>query len=353
MSLKRIGVLLGKEFWQGPKNIIFTMAIAFPLILSLAITLVFGTLFADTPRLGVVDEGSSPFVAMARDLASIDTREYGSASEMRDAVANGVVDIGIVLPEGFEGAVNEGRTVEITAYTWGESLARNRIILGVTIVNLVRDMAGQDAPVEVETVVLGDDMPVPWSTRLFPLVVLMAVFFGGLMLPASSVVLEKEKRTLQALVITPATAEDIFAAKALVGIILSLFAGIATLLLNQAFGAQPALLVLVLTLGAIMAAEIGLLLGAFLKDWTTLFTVWKTGAIVLFAPAFIYLFPQIPEWVAQLFPTYYVIQPVVQLSQGSSGWADIATSVYVLLALDALLVGAVMLVLRRVKQYAI
>jgi ABC-2 type transport system permease protein len=353
MSLKRVGILLGKEFWQGPKNIIFTMAIALPLVLSLAITLVFGTLFADTPRLGVVDEGSSPFAAMARDLASIDTREYGSASEVREAVENGTVDVGIVLPPGFVSEVREGRDTEIVAYTWGESLARNRIILGVTIVNLVRDLAGQDAPVEIETVVLGDDMPVPWSTRLFPLVVLMAVFFGGLMLPASSVVLEKEKRTLQALVITPATVEDIFAAKALVGVILSLFAGMATLLLNQAFGAQPALLVLVLALGAIMAAEMGLLLGAFLKDWTTLFTVWKTGAIVLFAPAFIYLFPQIPEWVAQLFPTYYLIQPILQLSQQGSGWADIATSVYFLVGLDVLLAAAVVLVLRRVPQYAI
>jgi ABC-2 type transport system permease protein len=353
MSPKRIGILLGKELWQGPKNYIFTLAVVLPIVLSLAVSLVFGTLFAETPRLGVVDEGNSPFAAMARELTSIETREYGSASEMRDAVENGAVDIGIVLPEGFTSAVREGRETEVTAYTWGESLARNRTLLGVTIVNLVRELAGQEAPVEVETVILGDDAPAPWSTRLFPLVVIIAVFFSGLMLPATSVVMEKEKKTLQALVITPTTVGDIFTAKALVGVILSLFAGVAVLVLNQAFGAQPALLVLVLALGAIMAAEMGLLLGAVLKDWTTLFTVWKTGAIVLFAPAFIYLFPQIPQWVAQLFPTYYLIQPIIELSQQGAGWSDIATSVYFLVGLDVLLAAAVVLALRRVPQYAI
>lgn len=353
MNLRRVGILLGKEFLQGPRNYIFTMAIVLPVVLSLAISLVFGTLLTDRPRLGIVDEGGSSFVAMAQELDSVDTGEYGSESEIREAVESGFVDIGIVLPPGFAGDVREGREVEIRAYIWGESLARHRTILGVTIVNLVRELAGQEAPVQIETVTLGDDVPIPWSTRLFPMVVLMAVFFGGLLLPATSVVTEKEKGTLVALVITPTTVGDIFVAKALVGVVLSLFAGTAILVANQALGAQPALLVLVLALGAIMAAELGLLLGAVLKDWTTLFTVWKTGAIVLFAPAFIYLFPQIPEWVARVFPTYYVIQPIVQLSQQGAGWAEIGVNVLILAGLDVLLMGAVVLVLRRVKQYAI
>ena len=181
----------------------------------------------------------------------------------------------------------------------------------------------------------------------------MAVFFSGLMLPASSVVNEKEKKTLEALVITPTSMGDVFVAKGLLGIIVSLFAGIAILILNQAFGAEPTLLLLVLALGAIMAVEIGLLLGALLKDWTTLFTVWKTGAIVLFAPAVIYLFPQIPEWIGKIFPTYYLIQPIVEISQRGGCWPDIATNVFILIGLDLILIGVVMYALRRTKQYAV
>jgi ABC-2 type transport system permease protein len=180
----------------------------------------------------------------------------------------------------------------------------------------------------------------------------MAVFIGGLLLPATSVVTEKENKTLEALIITPTSIGDIFLAKGLLGIILSLFAGIVILILNQAFGAQPMLLVLVLALGAIMAAEIGLILGALLKDFTTLFTVWKTGGIVLFAPAIVYLFPKIPEWVAKVFPTYYLIPPIVEISQRGGGWPDIATNVFILIGLDLLLIGVVMLALRRTTQYA-
>ena len=353
MSLKRVGILLGKEFWQGPKNYIFVMAVVLPIVLSLVVSLVFGTLFSEKPKLGIIDEGSSQLVTLARELPSVVTKEYGTVSEIKQAVESGAVDIGIVLPYDFDSSILQGKETEITSYIWGESLARNRTILGVTIANLVRELAGQEAPVEIEAITLGDETSIPWNDRLLPLIVLMAVFLGGLLLPATSIVNEKEKKTLEALVITPTTIGDIFVAKGLLGIILSLFAGIAILILNQAFGAQPTLLLLVLALGAIMAAELGLLLGALLKDWTTLFTVWKTGAILLFAPAIIYMFPQIPQWIGKIFPTYYLLQPIVDISQRGGGWPDIAINVFILVGIDLILIAVVMLILKRTKQFAV
>ena len=152
--------------------------------------------------------------------------------------------------------------------------------------------------------------------------------------------------------VTPATIGDIFVAKGLLGVIISLIMGIVILLLNQAFGAEPMLLVLVLALGAIMAAELGLLFGTIIKDITTLFAIWKAGGILLFGPAFIYMFPQIPQWIGRIFPTYYLIQPVVEISQLGGGWPDIATNVFILIGLNIILFVVVMFILKRVTQYA-
>ena len=163
---------------------------------------------------------------------------------------------------------------------------------------------------------------------------------------------EKEKKTLEALVITPASLGDIFIAKGLLGVILSLLMGIVVLLINQAFGIQPLLLVTVLALGAIMAAEAGLICGALLKDITTLFAAWKLGGILLFGPAIIYMFPKIPQWIGRIFPTYYMLQPIIEISQQGSGWSKIATNVFILIALDIVMIAVLMLTLKRVKQYA-
>lgn len=353
MSLKRVGILLVKELLQGSKGFIFVYAIIAPVLISLVFSLIFGTLFTDKPKLGVADEGNSQLVAMTEQLTSVIVREYVNLSEIKQAVESGAVDVGIVLPADFDSAVIRGEETELTVYFWGESLAKNRTILGVTIANLIRELSGQEAPVEIEAITLGDEASIPWNDRLLPLIILMAVFLGGLFLPATSVINEKEKKTLEALVITPTTIGDVFVAKGLFGVILSLFMGIVILILNQAFGTQPLLLVLLLTLGAIMAVEIGLICGALLKDVTTLFAVWKSGGILLFGPAIIYMFPQIPQWIGRIFPTYYVLQPIVEISQQGGSWPDIATNVFILVGLDLILVGVVLFTLRRTKRLAV
>ncbi len=353
MSLKRVGILLGKELWQGPKNFIFVYALVMPIVISLVVSLVFGTLFTEKAKLGVVDEDSSQLVTMIRELDSVVHKEYGTVSEIKQAVESGAVDVGMVIPAGFDSSVMQGEETELTTYIWGESLAKNRTILGATIANLVRELAGQEAPVEIEAITLGDEVSIPWSDRLLPLIVLMAVILGGLTLPSASVIDEKEKKTLEALVVTPTSIGDVFIAKGLMGVILSLLMGVVILVLNQAFGTEPALLVLLLALGAIMAAEIGLLCGALIKDITTLFAVWKAGGILLFGPAIIYMFPQIPQWIGKLFPTYYLLQPIIEISQRGSSWPDIATNVFILVGLDLILVGVVVFALRRTKQFAV
>jgi ABC-2 type transport system permease protein len=351
VSLKRVAVLLAKESLHGPRSYIFIFAIVAPVLISLVLSLALGTLFSEKPKLGILDEGESQLVALAQELDSITTGEYGSASGLRRAVERGAEDMGIVLPSGFDAAVSRGETVTIEAYVWGEGLAKNHSILAATLAGLVRDVAGQEVPVEIQSVTLGEEAAIPWGDRLLPLVVLMAVFLGGLMLPATSVIEEKEKGTLQALVVTPTTTGDVFVAKGLVGVALSLVMGIAILLLNQAFGGEPLLLVGVLMLGAVMAVELGLLCGALIKDVTTLFALWKFAGILLFGPAIVYMFPQIPDWVGKVFPTYYVIQPIVEISQRGGGWPEIAGNVFVLIGLDLALAAVVVLAAAKRMKY--
>ena len=352
MSLRRVGILLAKEFLYGSRSYIFIFSIVGPIVISVVISLALGTWLADTPKLGIVDEGDSQFIIMIQELDSIESREYESVNDMKQAVEDGKVDMGILVPSCFDDYITEGEPTEIKAYIWGESLAKSRTIIGVTIADMIRELAGQEAPVEINTTTLGEDVGIPWSDRLLPLIVLVAIFLGGLMLPATSLATEKEKRTLPALAVTPVSLSDIFLAKGLLGFILSVFMGILILVLNQAFGSEPLLLVLILVFGAIMAAELGMLLGAFVRDFATLFTIWKTAGIILFAPVFVFLFPQIPEWVGKIFPTYYILQPIVELSQLGGGWSDIATNTFILIGIDVVIIIVLLAVIRK-RQYAI
>lgn len=351
MSLRRIGVLLGKDLIWGPKGFIFILAIVVPLVLTLVIQLLVGTYFSGKPSLGVADGGQSQLVARLGQVEGLVLRQYESAEALQTAVRNGAVDMGLVLPAGFDQALQVETAVSVTAYIYGESLLRDRAFLGVTLANQLRDLAGQTSPVTIVSETLGDGQSMPWEERLMPFVVLMSVILGGTMVPATSLVEEKQKRTITAVTTAATSLEELFVAKGLLGFGLSLFMGVLILILNRAFGTEPLLLVGLLALGAVMAATFGILLGAFAKDINTLFATIKGLGIFLYAPALVYLFPAIPQWIGRIFPTYYIVGPIVKVTLEGAGWADIRLDVVILALLNLALIGVIAYVARRARSH--
>lgn len=352
MNIKRVGTLIKTEIFHGPKDVILVMSVVMPILLALFVNLAFGNIFTDRAKLGVYDENHSQLPSLLSAAGSISLKVYQNEADLRAAAANGAVDMGIALPANFDATLATG-TIKLKAYVWGESLAKNRAVIPVVLADAVRELTSAKLPVYIETVALGDASSLPWSDRLLPLTVLMAVFFGGMMLPASSLINEKQRHTLEALNVTPATLGDIFTAKGVIGAVLATIMGVLTLAISTSFGGSPLALVLVLGLGAILAAEIGLLAGAFIKDINTLFATWKFGGLLLFGPAIVFMFPQIPSWVGYIFPTFYVIKPVVDLSVSGLGFSSVALYVAILIAIVVVMALMVMSIVRRLSAQAL
>lgn len=342
MNLKRIWLLIQHEVLHGVKDTAVVMAVVMPILLALFVKLAFGDILSDRAKLGLYDAGSSQVAALLEANQSLSVKTYPSEAALRQATASGSVDMGLVLPAGFDAGIRDG-SISLQAYVWGESLAKSRALIPAALADAVHQAAGDRVPVSVETVPLGAG-GTSWTERLLPVAVLIAIFFGGLMLPASSLIHEKQRRTLTALYVTPATLGDIFWAKGAVGAALALVMGVVTLGLTQGFGGQTLPLLLVLGLGAVMAAEMGLLAGALIQDMNTLYAFWKFGGLLLLGPVAIFLFPAVPAWVGYFFPTYYVIKPVLDMSLGGQGLGAVALNVgilAVLVVLGALVTGRV------------
>lgn len=350
MSLSRIAVLLRKELSTGARSFIFVFSIVVPVVLTLLVNLLFGRVFTDTPRLGLVDLGSSSLVVQVESLSSLQARRYGNAPALREAVASGAVDMGLILPGELDEALSSGESIGLVAYVWGESLLKNRVLIGAALVNLLHEVAGDQPPLEITTETVGTGEVLPWADRVLPFVVLMAIIVGGVMVPATSLVNEKQKHTLTAVTVTPTSLGEVFLAKGMVGALVSLLMGIAVLLLNRLMGEQPMLLVGILALGAIMAATLGIILGAFVNDVNSLFAVIKSMGILLYAPALVYLFPAIPQWIGRIFPTYYMIQPVIAITQQGGSWSDVRLEIGVLIAMIVLLLLVTAAVARRLAR---
>jgi ABC-2 type transport system permease protein len=326
--------ILRKDLRLGPRSPILLWALVVPLLMTLLVRGVFGGLFDDDPRVGVVDLGGSALVAALDTAVGIDVRRVADGETLREEVSAGGLDAGLMLPAGFDDAVRAGAQPPLPLWVSGRSLQSERALVIVTVLDLVRGLSGAVASVEVEVIELGE-AGLGLELRLLPLLVLYAVAIPGGMIPAASLVQEKEQGTLPAVMASPASIGDVLLAKGLLGVILATLAGVVTLALNDAFGGQAVALLLAIVLGAVMMALVGLLLGAWAPDTNTLFAAWKGGGIVLFLPAVFFVWPNLPTWPAQLVPTYYFLQPAFAVSVEGASLADVGGS---------LLIGAVLCV---------
>jgi ABC-2 type transport system permease protein len=342
MSWTRVRHLLGKDLHLGPRSPLVLWALVLPVALTLLLRGVFGGLFATEPRLGIVDLGDSRLVADARSVPGVEVTVLDDVDDLRARLETNDLDAGLVLPPGFDGAVLAGHQPLLELTVGGESLASNRILLAIAALDLVRGLGGQAPPVDVEVVTIGEP-GVPLDLRLFPLVVMMAVAIAGGMIPAAGLVEERQKGTLQAVLVTPTTIGEALLAKALFGWLLAVAAGIITLAINGVLGTAPAATLLAIMLGATMMVQVGLMLGAWAPDTNTLFAAWKGGGMILIFPVIFFAWPDLPTWPARLGPTYYFLRPVYAISvEGASigdVWLDLTIALAICLALFPVVVA--------------
>lgn len=350
MSLTRAGQVLLKDLRLGPRSPIFGWALALPLVFTFLVSAVFGDLFAPQARLVVVDEGASAITAALQAEPGIDVTVLDDAEQMQAAVQAHDYDAGLLLPSGVDEALRSGDSVPLQFFVSGESLASTRLVLGVTTLAEVRDVAGQVPPVDVVVTTVGDEDWVPVEDRLLPLIVMYAVVIAGLFLPASSLVEEREKRTLDAVLITPVRMSEVLLGKAALGVLLAVLMGWVTLAINRAFAGQLLGMTVFLVLGGIMMAELGLVLGCWAKDANTLFTAIKGGALLIIAPVLFTLFPGLPQGVARVFPTYYFLQPIYEMAVAGSAFGDHLVEVAVSVGICLALVPAVVAMGRRLER---
>lgn len=349
MSLRRLLHILAKDLKLGPRSPMVLYAVVFPVIATVLIQAVLGDLFQPAPRLGIVDEGRSRITSRAEDLEGVDVQVLASARALKERLEANNLDAGLVLEKGFDDALRQGAGPLLAFYFAGESLARNRMLLGVAAADLVRAVAGAPAPVDVAVEVVGGGESIPLSKRLIPLLIIYVVMIGGVWVPALSLVEEKEQGTLSALLLTPARRNDIVFAKAALGFILVVAGGIATLALNRTLGEDPLALVVILAVASLMAVLIGVALGALARNTSLVFSVAKAGGILLFMPVIFYIWPDLPQWVPKLFPTYYFLQPLYEVAVRDASLADVWRELTVAVAICLALLPVVALAARRME----
>ncbi len=337
MSPTRIWKILRKDLALGPRSPFFLFAVLLPIVLTVVLQAAFGALFAPPPRLALVEEASSEITASLMRHEGIELVLLEDAEQLRHRVQSNDFDVGLVLPQGFDDAVQSGQKPVLRLFVSGESYVSDRFVIQATILAAVREVAGEISPVGVEPVILGEQAP-PLSLRLVPVIVFYALVMAGVFIPGASLVQEKEQGTLTAMVVSPVRTSEVLIGKWALGFLFASAMSAVTLFLNDAMGTSPLEVILVLLVAAALTSMLGVLFGVLSKDSAMFFGLTKGVGLLLFAPVLFYLFPDWPRWIARVFPLYWIIEPIWRVSVMGEPIRTVWREIVMALAITAVMI---------------
>lgn len=201
---------------------------------------------------------------------------------------------GLVIPADFEDTLSSGGEPVLTGYVLWRS--RGQVAeLETLYANKISEMLGQ--PVRIE---IGDNIIVPdpgIETTTVNTHILFAVFFMALNLVPHLMVEEKQTKTMDAMLVSPASPGQVVMGKALTGFFYILLSGGLFFALNWIYITNWGLALLVFIILALFSIGLALLVGSFVESSKQI-SLWSLPILFLFiVPAF---FSQEPNLAAGL-----------------------------------------------------
>jgi len=343
-----IGALVAKDFSLFFRNRFFALITVLGLVAYLVIYFVMPKAVNENLEIGLYAPVMLPaFEQMQGEGLEIEQVE--SEELLKEGVTEGQYVAGIALPADMMESFMSGQKPRISVYFASDMPEEIKDAVEFLIRELAYQQTGQPLAVEVSEEILGTDMAgmqIPPRDRmrpLFAILIIMTETFGL----ANLISEEVERRTINALLVTPVSVKDLFTAKGITGVSLAFVQAALFMVIVGGMSRQPLIILAALLLGAVLVTGIGFIIGALGKDMMSVMAWGMVTLIPLFIPSFGVMFPgAVTGWV-KVIPSYYLIDMVHRVANFGAGWGDIWLNLLILLGFDIALVLIGIMALRR------
>jgi ABC-2 type transport system permease protein len=301
----------------------------------------------------VHDRGESRLLSQLRASPQINLIKAATAEGVRNEVEKSKAVGGLAIPDTFDADVAAKKQPELTVYVNNKKSSIQQSVLRQVLEQQVLALV-EPIPARLNWIDVGKEpgaqpqVGFNLNQMLLPLLLLITFGMSGALVVPLLLVEEKEKRTLDFLLTSPASLSEIVAGKALTGVVYSLLiAGVLLAINHKLIGNWP-LTVLTLLLGLILVVAIGLFMGSLFQNTMQVNTWASLVLMVLIAPSF-----PMPgglsatlDTASRLIPTYYLVE-ALKLSLAGTASAKLWGNLAVVLGFTVLALFAATWGLRR------
>jgi ABC-2 type transport system permease protein len=305
------------------------------------------------PALAVVDSGHSTLLDRWAGSSQFDLRRMSSRQEMEYFLGGEETPtLGLVLPDDLDQTQDAGAPLELDGYIdhWVSDADADE--LRSFFETQLTEETGH--PVRID---INEDSTFTHPRGLRPVttsfLMVYALIVVGLMVAPNMMIEEKELKTIDVLLLSPASAGQIVIAKALTGLIYCLVAGGLVLAASAAMILHWDLAILALIGGSLFTVSLGLLLGVVLSAQQQLI-IWSA---VLMFPLFLSVIaseiladiqaPALVQQAASWVPTVAVAEATRWALSAEVPWTEVRLGLGLTVVWAILLTAAVAWMVRR------
>ncbi len=285
-NLRIVWAIGSKDIVDALKNKTILANIIMVLFLMMFYKWLPGLSLRDETHVVVYDAGRSRLLSELENDLRFQLYEAASVQELERKISEGDNgELGLVVPADFEQVLGSGGQPELDAYVlWSERSSATDLRLDLE--EQLNELLGQRVSINVEgSVHNSPDSMGPVRTVSITLVVV--IFFISLLTVPHLMFEEKQTRTIDVLLVSPASISQVVMGKALAGAFYCLTAAGVALALNQVYVANWGLALLAVLSGALFSVGMGLVLGTFLDTLQQMRSWGFIPMAVLMIPAFL------------------------------------------------------------------
>ena len=304
------------------------------------------------PRLAFFDAGNSQLAAAMEDSTGFDLVRTDSQATMEAYVEDrDTVVLGLVVPSDFDLRINGGAGVELEGYVVHWASESEVVEIQTFFEETLSEMYGVSIQISVEGNLVYTRPDSRGRAFLVSLSAVLVMAIAGSFIVPLLMLEEKQNRTLDALLVSPASPSLVVLGKALSGSFYCLIAGTAVLALNHALITHWGLALLVTFWGVLFCVSLGLLLGSAIEVKQQL-TIWGFVSLnILAIPMFLSLMDDVlPARVLVIIHSIpsVALAKLFRVSFSNSASLHLfASELAVVLGSIALILGAVIWIVRR------
>ena len=219
----------------------------------------------DLPRLAVYDAGNSSLIPSLEESNSLDLVTVDSQLELENYLGdeNRVV-LGLVLPENLDQTVEAGEELTLDGLLDHWVSDSEGIEIQASTESLLSEMTGTQVHIDVESDTVYT-LPVGGHPIITSFTLAVLLTLVGISVVPHLMIEEKETKTIDSLMVSPASAGQMAIGKAMTGLIYCLAIAAIVLILNANLVVYWGVAVLAAISGSLFIVALGLLLGSAFK----------------------------------------------------------------------------------------